>query len=497
MWRSFAVLVVFLSSLSRLSSQGPDISSARGQSETDRLSHKILAEMIAIDTTHESGDTTPAAELLAQYLREVGFTSEDVQVIGPKEKNKNLVARLRAGDTAAGLKPILFFAHLDVVAAGPRENWHSDPFTLTERDGVFYGRGVMDVKLESADLVANLIRLKREGYQPSRDIIIALTAGEESGADYSGIEWLVQEHRALIEPEYAINLDCDAGQKKNGKRQIFGYNLDEKTSRIFSLEAHSPGGHTSIPTRDNSIARLSGAVSRIFAYEFPVHLSPSARRYLREMAKNETPPLAADMRRLASAREDKLDPALLHRVTRARASYNAQLRTTCTPTLIQGGSAINALPQEAIAKVKCNILPQDSVPQVEATLKNLVNDPKVAVVVRSSATNKIVPVTELPQRPVPQPALPELLARAVEKVSGEMYPGIPVTPVLLTGASDSVVLRRAGIPSYGISGVFFDSEDEDNIHGPDERLGVEDFYNDVEFTYRMMRTLTAPTARVK
>ena len=196
--RSFAVLVLFLSSLSLLSAPGTDLSASRGQGETDKLARKILAEMIAIDTTHESGDTTPAAELLARYLREAGFPSEDVQVIGPKEKNKSLVARLRAGEQATNPKPILFFAHLDVVAAGPRENWHSDPFTLTEREGVFYGRGVMDVKLESADLVANLIRLKREGYKLARDIVIALTAGEESGADYSGIEWLVQNHRALI-----------------------------------------------------------------------------------------------------------------------------------------------------------------------------------------------------------------------------------------------------------------------------------------------------------
>lgn len=452
-------------------------------SEGGQLARQLFSELIALDTTHESGDTTPAAELLARHLREAGFSDTDLEVIGPRPKNKNLVARLRG----IGLgRAILFFAHLDVVAA-PHDQWNSDPFTLTERNGYFYGRGAFDVKNECADLVANLISLKKEGYHPARDIVVALTAGEEAGADYNGISWLIDNHRDLLNAEYAINLDIGDAHNRNGHHAIFGYNLDEKTFTAWRLTAHSQGGHSDQPSRNNAIVRVAAAVARVDETDFPVHLTPAAKAYLHTMVKVESGELASAMSALAQSRgNDALE--LARRISAGSPEYNAQLRTTCVPTIIKGGFALNALPTEAEAFINCRVLPEDSYESVYGILKRAVGDENVAVEAWLSS-KRPGELSDFPRRPAPQSAAPELES-TLARIAGEMWPGVPVAPVLQVGASDSVPLRLVGIPSYGVQGMFFDIEDANQQHGPNERVGVREFYEGVEFTNRLMRILT-------
>jgi len=452
--------------------------------EWSRLARQVFGELIALDTTHESGDTTPAAELLAHRLREAGFNSEDVEVVGPGRSNKNLVARLRGSGRG---RPILFFAHLDVVAA-PRDQWNTDPFTLTERDGNFYGRGAFDVKNEDADMVVNLIRLKREGYRPAKDIIIALTAGEESGADYNGVTWLLQNRKSLIDAEYSINLDIGDAHNRRGQHAIFGYNLDEKAHIVWILSAKGQGGHSDQPSPDNAIARLAAAVVRIHDLEFPVHLTNSTRAYLRRMAAIESDPLASDMRALADSSNDPDVSAVARRVATGSPEYNAQFRTTCVPTIIKGGFAVNALPTDAEASISCRILPDDSYDFIGQTLKRTIADEQIQVRMRKDGPEVAV-VSELEPRPEPQSPAPELEA-ALQQIVGQMWPKVPVVPVLQIGASDSLPLRLAGVPSYGVQGMYFDIEDANQQHGPNERVGVREFYEGVEFTNRLMRILT-------
>jgi acetylornithine deacetylase/succinyl-diaminopimelate desuccinylase-like protein len=450
--------------------------------EWGQLARQLFAELIALDTTHEAGDTTPAAELLARHLREAGFTDEDVKVIGPRPKNKNLVARLRGNGQG---QPVLFFAHLDVVAA-PHDQWNTDPFTLTERNGYFYGRGAFDVKNECADLAANLIRLKKEGYSPARDIVVALTAGEEAGADYNGVTWLLENRKDLINAEYAINLDSGDAHNRHGQHAIFGYNLDEKTFTVWRLTAHGHGGHSDQPSPNSAIVRVAAAVARIDQMDFPLHLSPAGKTYLRTMAKVESGELASAMRALAESSGNNATE-LARSIFAGSPEYNAQLHTTCVTTIIKGGFALNALPVEAEAFVNCRVLPEESYDDVYRILKRGVGDENVNV--EFWLNNKSVQLSELQRRPAPQSAAPHLEA-ALARIAGEMWPGVPVAAVLQVGASDSIPLRLAGISSYGVQGMFFDIEDANQQHGPNERVGVREFYEGVEFTNRLMRMLT-------
>lgn len=467
--------------------QSPKTSDYWGQ-----VAHQIFAQLIAIDTTHATGDTTPAAESLASWLRRANFNNSDIEVIGPGPKNKNLVARLRGNGQG---RPILFFAHLDVVAA-PRNQWNTDPFNLTEHKGYFYGRGAFDVKNECADMIANLIRLKKEGYHPTRDIIVALTAGEESGADYNGITWLLQNRKDLIDAEYAINLDSGDAHNRNGQHAVFGYNLDEKAHVVWILSAKGAGGHSSEPTANNPIERLAAAVLHVHQFEFPAHLNTASRAYLLAMAATESGQLASDMRTLAASDNDDVN-VLVRRVATGSPEYNAQIRTTCTATLIKGGFAVNALPTEAEASISCRILPEDSYATIDQSLKKAIADDQIQVVMEEHGA-LVGSVADLEKRPERQSAATDLQA-ALQKIVGQMWPTLHIVPVLQVGASDSRLLRRAGIPSYGVQGMFFDIEDGNQQHGPNERVGVREFYDGIEFGNRLMRALsenpsTVPTS---
>jgi acetylornithine deacetylase/succinyl-diaminopimelate desuccinylase-like protein len=455
------------------------ISRAEGQtfSSTDQLAYDIFKQLIEINTTDSVGNVTTAAEAMATRLRNAGFDDKDVIVAGPNERKQNLVVRLHG---TGKRKPILFIGHLDVVEAR-REDWTTDPFQLVEKDGFYYGRGSTDMKDGDAILVTNFIRLKKEGFVPDRDLIVALTADEEGGS-YNGIDWLVRGHRDWIDAEYCINLDGGEFEKQKNKRLLTAIQAAEKVYADFQLESLNPGGHSSVPSTDNAIYHLAAALTRIQSFSFPAQIDEITRNYFQRMADLTPGPVASDLRAVAKQPPDKAAVTRLSAVP----YYNALLRTTCVATLLSGGHAPNALPQTARANVNCRIFPGEDPEDVRRTLERVVADPKVtvtAVPVRAADGN-LVRLTTVP----PSPLLPEL-TQAMDKTVHGMWGNIPVIPTMSTGATDGRITRAAGIPTYGVACLFFDIDDN-RAHGKDERVGVQEFYEGVEFSYRLIRELS-------
>lgn len=436
-------------------------------SPEDDLSREIFEELIEINTTDSIGDNTKAAEAMARRLRDAGFPEEDVRVLGPHPAKGNLVARLRGTGTRA---PILLLAHLDVVEA-LASDWSFDPFTFREEDGYFYGRGTSDDKAMAAIWVATLIRMKREGYVPDRDLIVALTADEEGGS-YNGVQWLLSNHRDLVDAAYCLN-EGGGGQMKDGKRLSNSVQLSEKLYQSFSLEATNPGGHSSRPRKDNAIYQLASALVAISQHEFPLELDEITSAYFEKMSALESGEVSRDM--LAVARS--ADPEAAARLSRSP-YYNAVLRTTCVATGLAGGHAENALPQTARATVNCRIFPGKDPKDVQRVLEGVVADAGVRIAPVASANPSL-----------PSPLLPEVMG-AIERTTEEMWPGVPVVPTMSTGATDGLYLRNAGIPTYGVSGIFGDVDDA-RAHGKDERLLVTSFYEGREFLYRLTKALSS------
>ena len=445
----------------------------RALSTNDQRARDIFEQLININTTGSTGSTTAASRAMADRLIQAGFPAADVQIIGPEgSKNWNLVARYRG--TGSRQKPVLLLAHLDVVEAR-REDWSLDPFTFTEKDGFFYGRGTMDVKDGDAILVATLVRLKQEGYRPNRDLILALTTGEEGGSDYNGVDWLLKNHRDLIESAYVINMDAGDPVVMNGKRVFRSVQAAEKVYVTFKLEVRNAGGHSSLPTKDNAIYRLAAALGRLSAYSFPAQLNEITRASFAKWAQlQQGSPLAAD---LAAVGQATPDTAAVRRLSDASPLYNAQLRTTCVATELTGGHAENALPQSATATVNCRMLPGTPQDDVQRTLAQVVADTAVRISVVTPAT------------PSPLAALQPDVMGAVDRVTKRLW-NIPVIPVMETGATDGLYLRNAGIPVYGISGVFVDINDI-RAHGRDERIGVQDYYDGAEYIYQLVKEVSS------
>jgi acetylornithine deacetylase/succinyl-diaminopimelate desuccinylase-like protein len=451
---------------------------AQNSTEINREARAIFQQLIEINTTDSAGNVTAAAEAMAKRLRDAGFPEKDVIVAGPNARKRNLVARLRGTGQRA---PVLFIGHLDVVEAR-REDWTTDPFQFIEQDGYFYGRGTRDMKEGDAILVMDLLRLKREGYRPDRDLILALTADEEGG-DFNGIDWLLKEHKDWIDAEYCINLDGGEFEKLRGKRVLAGLQASEKVYADFLFETTNQGGHSSVPGSENAIYELAAALSKLEKYSFPVRINDVTRTYFLQSVGVTTGSLAADLR---GAAQQPPDPTALQHLS-ATPYYNSLLRTTCVATKLAGGHAANALPQSARATVNCRIFPGQDPEEVLKTLERVVGDPKVkvSVIPEKTADGKLIPIVAVP----PSPLLPELTA-ALNQTLATMWPGLPVVPTMSTGATDGKYLRIAGIPTYGIACMFFDMED-DRSHGRDERVGVNDFYDGVEFGYRFMKALSS------
>ena len=437
-------------------------------SQTDRqLAHDIFKEFVEIKSGYSTGSTTPVAEAAARRLRDAGFPESDIFLGGPIPTKFNLVARLHG---TGARKPILLLAHTDVVEA-KREDWSMDPFTFIEKDGYYYGRGTGDDKAQAAIWIANLIRYKREGLRPDRDIIVALTADEEGGGPYSGVQWLLKNHRDLIDAEFALN-EGGYGEIAGGKRISNDLEVSEKYIVNFRLEVRNKGGHSSMPVPDNAIYHLAGALDRIGKFAFPTKVNDVTRAFYAAQAKLETGPSKADLARVAEG-----DQSAMQRVAAASTMWNATLRTTCVATQVEAGHARNALPQLAAANINCRILPEDSVDYVLSTLKKVVADDQVAVTVDGEAVSS------------PSSPMNEDFVRAAKRVTDTIWPNVPVVPMMVMYATDGKYLRAAGIPTYGIQGIF---QDRDDIrwHGRDERILVQSFYEGQAFLYDLVKSLS-------
>jgi acetylornithine deacetylase/succinyl-diaminopimelate desuccinylase-like protein len=421
----------------------------------------IFRELIAINTAEPNGNPTQAAERLAARLREAGFAADDVKVLAPDERHGNLVARLRGSGNG---RPILFLAHLDVVPAA-REDWSVDPFVLTEKDGYYYGRGTTDDKQFASIWTAAFISAKRAGFVPDRDLVLALTAGEETGVgDQNGVTFLLARHRALVDAEYVINGDAGGGSIQNGRNVAFGVQAAEKRYMDVALEVTNPGGHSSLPVKDNAIYRLARALGRVDELSFPIRLNDVTRAYFEKRAAIDGGAVGDAMRALAAGRADA---AVIARLT-ADPINNSMMRTTCVATIVSAGHAPNALPQRAKANVNCRLLPDEAPEAVVAALKRAIADPAVSV----------TPVGNLKPVPPTQSLHPGAMA-VIGAAAEAVWPGVPLVPLMEPGGTDGVFFRAVGIPAFGVN--HFGPDDDVRAHGRDERIGIREFADAVRF----------------
>jgi len=441
-----------------------------------QLAREIYKELVEINTGVETGDITAAAQAMARRFRAAGIPEGDIFVGGPQPRKHNVVARIRGKGGPGAAKPLLLLAHIDVVEA-LKADWSPDldPFVFTERDGYYYGRGTADDKAMASIFVANVFRMKQEGFVPDRDIIIALTADEESGP-FNGVDWLTKNHRALVDAAVVIN-EGGGGTLRNGKPLFNSVQAAEKVTTNFTLRATNRGGHSSVPRDDNAITALADALAKVGRYKFPIQLNEVTRAFFSQTAALETPEMGRAMKALAT---NPGDAAAVATVT-GDPRYNSMLRTSCVATQLSGGHATNALPQLAEANINCRIYPTSSAAEVKGALEAAIGDTSVQVVIRS-------------QRPsTPTTALARDVMGPVERITKELWGDIPVIPTMSTGATDSRFFRALGVPAYGVSGLFSDPTVDARAHGRDERMAVKSFYEGQEFLYRLTKALSSST----
>ena len=454
-------------------------SQAQIDDATKKLSHEIFKQLIEINSTDSVGSVTVAAEAMAQRFRDAGFDESDLHVLGPNDRKKNLVVRLHGSGTQ---KPVLLIGHLDVVEAH-REDWTTDPFQFVEKDGFYYGRGTQDMKSGDAIMAVTLIRFKKEGYTPDRDIILALTSDEEGGAS-NGVDWLLKNHRDLMDAELVFNHDGGGILSDHGKPVMMSVDATEKLYADFQLSVTNPGGHSSLPTPDNAIYHLADGLGRLEHYQFPFELNEVTRAYYERMAKVETGERAADMRGIL---KNPPDAAAIARLSQDPID-NSTTHTTCVATRLIAGHANNALPQRAEANVNCRILPGHTAEEVRQELIKVLADSNIGV--RYEGALGGVTGSGASKKSFAPPPLRRDVFGPLEKVTAEMWPGAPVVPDMATGASDSVYTMGVGLPTYGIAGTAVDRDDI-RAHGRDERLGIESYYKGVDFYYRYLKAVTS------
>jgi acetylornithine deacetylase/succinyl-diaminopimelate desuccinylase-like protein len=458
----------------------PQTSSPTAPASDRAEAREIFKQLIEINTTDTpSGNVTTAAVAMQKRFLDAGFAPEDVRLLGPDPRKQNLVVRMRAAGQPTG-KPVLFLCHIDVVEA-LRADWHTDPFEFIEQNGYYYGRGTQDMKDSDAALVATFLRLHREGYKPHRDLILALTADEEGGK-FNGAAWLVQQHRDLVDAAYVINPDSGGVELDHGRSVVADVEATEKVYSDFQITALNRGGHSSLPRPDNAIYELTTALNKLSAYSFPFELNEVTRTYFKNLAERETGQTASDMRAILATPPD---PAAIARLS-AEPSFNSNFRTTCVATRLSAGHANNALPQTAQANVNCRIFPGHSPEETRQQLIAVFADPALSVKYVSDAG--IVADTAPERKAIAPPAPIQEVFEPLTRITQQIWPGTPVTPVMENGASDSIYFAWAGIPSYGYSAIALE-RDDDRAHGQDERVPVESYWKSLDFFYAFTKEL--------
>ena len=474
----FTATPIFLAA-SLLAAQAPAQQATVSDPATRQLAREVFKQLIEINSTDSVGSTTAVAEAMRKRLLDAGFPASDVVILGPNPRKGNLVARYR-GKPGSTLKPVLLLCHDDVVEA-KREDWTTDPFVFTEKDGYFYGRGTQDMKDSDAAMVVSFLRLKKEGYVPDRDLILALTADEEGGKS-NGIDWLLQNHRDLVDADFVINPDSGGVTTRNGKPLLLGVEETEKLYADYHVTATNPGGHSSLPTGNNAIYHVANALVALEHTPFPIEFNTITREEFETRAKLIGGEEASDLRAALKTPPDKAAIARLS----AKPVYNSTMRTTCVATMLTAGHAPNALPARAQANINCRILPGHSQEEIRQDLIRLFNDPTLSVLYTTDAGEELPKGTARmsPTPSAPKPAAFQPLRLTVEA----MWPGLTIFPEMEIGASDSIYTMAAGMPSYGFNGMSIEDGDE-RAHGKDERLGVESYYTGVEFQYRYLKAL--------
>ena len=430
----------------------------------------LYQELVETNTALSAGDCTLAAQRMAAHLKAAGFADSDLHLFTVPEhpKEGGLVAVLPGRDAAA--KPVLMLAHIDVVEA-KREDWTRDPFKLVEENGYFYGRGTIDDKSMAAIWVDTMARYKKEGFRPRRTLKMALTCGEETAGAFNGAEYLAKNQRQLIDAAFAINEGGGGMIDASGKPLYLGIQVGEKLPQNYRLEVTNPGGHSSRPVPDNAIYHLAHALVAVEGYDFPVMLNDTTRDFFTRMAAIRGGEQGAAMKAIVANPGDAAARAVLER----DAGWNSILHTTCVATMLDGGHATNALPQRARANVNCRIFPGTSPEDVRQTLERVIADPKVSVTmpeVRSAASP-------------PPPLNPKVLGPA-EALAAKMYPGVPLVRIMQAGGTDGAFLTPAGIPTYGISGMFLEP-DLNGIHGLNEKAEVSALYKSRDYLFELMK----------
>jgi acetylornithine deacetylase/succinyl-diaminopimelate desuccinylase-like protein len=448
--------------------------------EDRALARSILKEIIETNTTDTPrGSVTAGTAAMQKRFLDAGFTPEDVHLLGPDPRKQNLVVRIHAAGTPTG-KPVLFLCHMDVVEA-LRSDWTTDPFELVEKDGFFYARGTQDMKEGDAAMVATFLRLHRDGYKPKRDLILALTADEEGGK-FNGAHWLVDNHRELVDAMFVINLDAGGVELVHGRAILAAVEATEKIYSDFQITALNRGGHSSLPRPDNAIYEMTAALIKLAAYTFPFEMNEVTKAYFGKLAEQETGRAAADMRAILATPPDLAAVARLS----AEPSFNSNFRTTCVATRINAGHANNALPQTAQANVNCRIFPGHSPEEIRKQLIEIFADDKLAVKYVSDSYEVLDTAPD--REPIVPPApIPEVF-EPLTRLTNAIWPGIPITPVMENGASDSIYFAQAGIPCYGYSAIAIERGDY-RAHGRDERLPVDSFFKSLDFFYAFTKAL--------
>ena len=456
-------------------SSGIGVSAAQppGPSAGEAAFRAIYKELIEINTTRSTGNCTQAAEAMRRHLLAAGFAAGDTQILAPPEAPNDgaLVAVLRGRDES--LKPILLLAHIDVVEA-KREDWTRDPFKLVEEDGWFYARGASDDKSMAAIFTDNMVRYRKEGYRPRRGLKLALTCGEETAgaALFDSVRWLVQTQPEVLSAEFAINEGAGGEYDRNGKPIVLQIQSGEKIYQDFALEATDPGGHSSLPKANNAIVRLGAALAKLGAHRFPIELNPVTRAYFEAMSKLADAEVAADMRAVLKSPPDEAAAA---RLWAADPQWNAMLRTTCVVSQIDGGHAPNAIPQHVEANVNCRILPGTPVAEVQSEIARVIADDGIRISPKGEGGV---------QSPIPP--LTEAIVGPARQVAESIWPGVTIVPTMLPGYTDGKYLNPAGIPTYGLSGLFEDAEGN-YIHGLNERMRVKALMDGRRFLYEVVK----------